>query len=384
MNPLDLYDLRGALSEDEQLVQDSVARLVDTQVLPIIQDCFEHHRFPGELVPELAALGLLGANLEGYGCAGLNAIASGLVCQELERGDSALRSFVSVQSSLAMYPIRTYGSVAQMQEYLPRMARGELIGCFGLTEPHGGSDPANMKTRARRSRGDWLISGSKLWITNATIADLCICWADTDDGIRGFIVEKGAPGFTATEIEHKFSLRASSTGALYFDEVRVPEAQRLPEAAGLKGPLSCLTQARYGIAWGVIGAAQACLAQLIEYTGTRELFGRSLARNQAIQVRLAEMARGITTAQMLVLQLGRLKDRGSLQPVQVSLAKWHNCRMALEVARDCRDMLGAAGISAEFAPIRHMLNLESVITYEGTETVHQLAIGRELTGHSAY
>jgi glutaryl-CoA dehydrogenase len=384
MNPLDLYDLRGALSEDEQLVQDSVARLVDTQVLPIIQECFEHHRFPRELVPELAGLGLLGANLEGYGCAGLNAIASGLICQELERGDSALRSFVSVQSSLAMYPIRTYGSVAQMQQYLPRMAKGELIGCFGLTEPHGGSDPANMKTRARRSGGDWLISGSKLWITNATIADLCICWADTEDGIRGFIVEKGTPGFTSTEIEHKFSLRASSTGALYFDEVRVPEAQRLAGAAGLKGPLSCLTQARYGIAWGVIGAAQACLAQLIEYTGTRELFGRALAQNQAIQVRLAEMARGITTAQMLVLQLGRLKDRGSLQPVQVSLAKWHNCRMALDVARDCRDMLGAAGISAEFAPIRHMLNLESVITYEGTETVHQLAVGRELTGHSAY
>ncbi len=384
MNPLDLYDLRGSLSAEEQLVQDSVARLVDTQVLPIIQDCFEHHRFPRELVPELAALGLLGANLEGYGCAGLNSIASGLICQELERGDSALRSFVSVQSSLAMYPIRTYGSVAQMQEYLPRMASGELIGCFGLTEPHGGSDPGNMKTRARRSRGDWLISGSKLWITNATIADLCICWADTEDGVRGFIVEKGAPGFTTTEIEHKFSLRASSTGALYFDEVRVPEAQRLPGAAGLKGPLSCLTQARYGIAWGVIGAAQACLAQLIEYTGTRELFGRALSKNQAIQVRLAEMARGITTAQMLVLQLGRLKDQGALQPVQVSLAKWHNCRMAIEVARDCRDMLGAAGISAEFAPIRHMLNLESVITYEGTETVHQLAVGRELTGHSAY
>ncbi|HXM69829.1 MAG TPA: acyl-CoA dehydrogenase family protein [Thermoanaerobaculia bacterium] len=384
MNPLDLYDLRGALSAEEQLVQDSVARLVDTQVLPIIQDCFEHHRFPRELVPELAALGLLGANLEGYGCAGLNSIATGLICQELERGDSALRSFVSVQSSLAMYPIRTYGSVAQMQEYLPRMASGELIGCFGLTEPHGGSDPGNMKTKARRSRGDWLISGSKLWITNATIADLCICWADTEDGIRGFIVEKGAPGFTTTEIEHKFSLRASSTGALYFDEVRVPEAQRLPGAAGLKGPLSCLTQARYGIAWGVIGAAQACLAQLIEYTGTRELFGRALSKNQAIQVRLAEMARGITTAQMLVLQLGRLKDQGALQPVQVSLAKWHNCRVAIEVARDCRDMLGAAGISAEFAPIRHMLNLESVITYEGTETVHQLAVGRELTGHSAY
>ena len=384
MNPLDLYDLRSALSEDEQLVQDSVARLVDTQVLPVIQDCFENHRFPRELVPELAALGLLGANLEGYGCAGLNAIASGLICQELERGDSALRSFVSVQSSLAMYPIRTYGSAAQMEQYLPRMAKGELIGCFGLTEPHGGSDPGNMKTKARRKGGDWLISGAKLWITNATIADLCICWADTEEGIRGFVVEKGTPGFTSTEIEHKFSLRASSTGALYFDEVRVPEAQRLPGVKGLKGPLSCLTQARYGIAWGVIGAAQACLAQLIEYTGTRELFGRALSRNQAIQVRLAEMARGITTAQMLVLQLGRLKDRGALQPVQVSLAKWHNCRMALEVARDCRDMLGAAGISAEFAPIRHMLNLESVITYEGTETVHQLAVGRELTGHSAY
>ena len=384
MNPLDLFDLRSALTEDEQLVQDSVARLVDTRVLPLIQKCFEEHRFPRELVPELAALGLLGASLEGYGCAGLNAIASGLICQELERGDSALRSFASVQSSLVMYPIWAYGSEAQKQQYLPRLARGELIGCFGLTEPHGGSDPANMKTRARRSGGDWLISGSKMWITNAPIADVCVCWADTDEGIRGFILEKGMAGFTATEIEHKFSLRASCTGALYFDEVRVPESQRLAGAAGLKGPLSCLTQARYGIAWGVIGAAQACLAQLIEYTSTRELFGRPLAKNQAIQLRLAQMARGITTAQMLVLQLGRLKDRGALKPVQVSLAKWNNCRMAIDVARDCRDMLGGAGISAEYAPIRHMLNLESVITYEGTETVHQLAVGRELTGHSAY
>ena len=384
MNPLDLFDLRSALTEDEQLVQDSVARLVDSRVLPLIQECFEQHRFPRELVPELAALGLLGATLEGYGCAGLSATAGGLICQELERGDSALRSFVSVQSSLAMYPIWAYGSEAQKQQYLPRMARGEAIGCFGLTEAHGGSDPANMKTRARRSGGDWLISGSKMWITNGTIADLCICWADTEEGIRGFIIEKGTPGFTASEIEHKFSLRASATGALFLDEVRVPEAQRLPDAAGLKGPLSCLTQARYGIAWGVIGAAQACLAQLLEYTATRELFGRPLAKNQAIQVRLAEMARGITTAQMLALQLGRLKERGTLQPVQVSLAKWHNCRMAIDVARDCRDMLGASGISAEYAPIRHMLNLESVITYEGTETVHQLAVGRELTGHSAY
>lgn len=384
MNALDFFDLHGQLSPDEQLVQESVARLVDSRVLPIIRECFEQHRFPRELVPELAALGLLGASLEGYGCAGLNAICSGLICQELERGDSALRSFVSVQSSLVMYPIWAYGSEAQKQQYLPRLARGELLGCFGLTEPHGGSDPGNMKTRARRSGGDWLISGSKMWITNGAIADVCICWADTDEGVRGFILDRGQSGFSATEIENKFSLRASNTGALFFDEVRVPEAQRLPAATGLKAPLSCLTQARYGIAWGVIGAAQACLAQLLDYTATRELFGRPLAQNQAIQVRLAEMARGITTAQMLALQLARLKERGELKPVQVSMAKWHNCRIALDIARDCRDMLGGAGISAEFAPIRHMLNLESVITYEGTETIHQLAVGRELTGRSAF
>ena len=384
MNALDFFDLRGQLSSDEQLVQESVARFVDSRVLPIIRGCFEQHRFPRELVPELASLGLLGASLEGYGCAGLNAISSGLICQELERGDSALRSFVSVQSSLVMYPIWAFGSEAQKQQYLPGMARGELIGCFGLTEPHGGSDPGNMQTRARRSGGDWIISGSKMWITNGAIADVCVCWAATDEGVRGFIIDKGTRGFSATEIENKFSLRASHTGALFFDEVRVPEAQRLPNASGLKGPLSCLTQARYGIAWGVIGAAQACLAQLIDYTATRELFGRPLAQNQAIQVRLAEMSRGITTAQMLALQLGRLKDRGELKPAQVSMAKWHNCRTALDIARDCRDMLGGAGISAEYSPIRHMLNLESVITYEGTETIHQLSVGRELTGRSAF
>ena len=384
MNALDFFDLRGQLSSDEQLVQESVARFVDSRVLPIIRGCFEQHRFPRELVPELASLGLLGASLEGYGCAGLNAISSGLICQELERGDSALRSFVSVQSSLVMYPIWAFGSEAQKQQYLPGLARGELIGCFGLTEPHGGSDPGNMKTHARRSGGDWIISGSKMWITNGAIADVCVCWAATDEGVRGFIIDKGTPGFTATEIDNKFSLRASHTGALFFDEVRVPESQRLPGASGLKGPLSCLTQARFGIAWGVIGAAQACLAQLIDYTATRELFGRPLAQNQAIQVRLAEMSRGITTAQMLALQLARLKDRGEMKPVQVSMAKWHNCRTALDIARDCRDMLGGAGISAEYAPIRHMLNLESVITYEGTETIHQLSVGRELTGRSAF
>jgi len=384
MQPLDLYNVRDSLSAEEQAVQDSVARLVDAKVLPIIRQCFEQHRFPRELVADLAALGLLGSSLEGYGCAGLNAVASGLICQELERGDSALRSFVSVQSSLCMFPIYSFGSEEQKQRYLPRMAQGELIGCFGLTEPQGGSDPANMKTHARRRGADWVINGSKMWITNGAIADLCICWAMTDEGIRGFIIDKGTPGFSAPEIENKFSLRASVTSALFFDDVTVPAAQMLPAVQGLKGPLSCLTQARYGIAWGVIGAAQACLAELLDYTATRTLFSRPLAQNQAIQVRLAEMARGITTMQLLALQLGRLKDRGVMTPAQVSLAKWHNCRTALDIARDCRDMLGGAGISAEFSPIRHMLNLESVITYEGTETIHQLAIGRELTGLSAF
>jgi glutaryl-CoA dehydrogenase len=384
LNPLDLYDVRSSLSEDEQMVQDSVARLVDEKVLPIIQKCFEEHRFPKELIPELAALGLLGSSIEGYGCAGLNAVSYGLICQELERGDSGIRSFVSVQSSLCMYPIAAFGSEAQKQKYLPRMAKGELIGCFGLTEPHGGSDPANMKTRATRRGSDWVINGAKMWITNGAIADLCVLWAQTEDGIRGFIVEKGTKGFAAPEIERKFSLRASVTSSLFFDNVVVPQENMLPEVVGLKGPLSCLTQARYGITWGVIGAAQACLAQMLDYTKERVLFGRELAKNQAIQVRLAEMARQITCAQLLSLQLGRLKDKGEMTPSQVSLAKWNNCRMALDIARDARDMLGGAGISAEYVPIRHMLNLESVITYEGTETIHQLTIGRELTGFSAF
>jgi glutaryl-CoA dehydrogenase len=384
LNPLDLYDVAGALTEEERLVQESVGRLVDDKVLPIIQECFEEHRFPKELIPELAALGLLGSSLEGYGCAGLNGISYGLICQELERGDSGIRSFVSVQSSLCMYPIHAFGSEEQKQRYLPGMARGEVIGCFGLTEPHGGSDPANMKTHAKRRGKDWVLNGSKMWITNGAIADLAVVWAMTEEGIRGFIVEKDSPGFAAPEIERKFSLRASVTSALFFDNVVVPEANVLPGVVGLKGPLACLTQARYGIAWGVIGAAQACLAQLLDYSKTRVLFGRPLAQNQAIQIRLADMARRITTAQLLALQLGRLKDEGRMRPPHVSLAKWNNCRMALDIARDCRDMLGGAGISAEYVPVRHMLNLESVITYEGTETIHQLTIGRELTGHNAF
>ena len=384
LDPLDLFGVRHGLSEDERLVQSSVARFVDEKVLPLIQRCFEEHRFPQELVPEIASLGLLGSSLEGYGCAGLNAVSYGLICQEIERGDSGLRSFVSVQSSLCMYPIHAFGSEAQKQRYLPPMARGELIGCFGLTEPHGGSDPANMKTHARKRGRDWVVNGSKMWITNGAIADVAVVWANTDEGIRGFLIDKGTRGFSAPEIERKFSLRASVTSALFFDDVVVPDENVLPGVVGLKGPLSCLTQARYGIAWGVIGAAQACLAQLLDYTATRILFGRPLAQNQAIQIRLAEMSRRITTAQLLALQLGRLKDQGEMQPAHVSLAKWNNCRMALDVARDCRDRLGGSGISVEYVPMRHMLNLESVITYEGTETIHQLSIGRELTGLSAF
>jgi len=384
LDPLDLFGVRQALSEDERMVQDAVARFVDENVLTVIRECFETHRFPRELIAPMAALGLLGSSIEGYGCAGLSGVSYGLICQELERGDSALRSFVSVQSSLCMHPIHAFGSESQKQRYLPPMARGELVGCFGLTEAHGGSDPANMKTHAKKRGGDWVVNGSKMWITNGSIADVALVWAMTDEGIRGFLVDRGTRGFSAPEIERKFSLRASVTSALFLDEVVVPDDNVLPGVIGLKGPLSCLTQARYGIAWGVLGAARACLSELLDYTRTRELFGRPLAHNQAIQIRLADMSRRMTTAQLLSLQLGRLKDQGAMQPAQVSLAKWNNCRMALDIARDCRDMLGGAGISAEYVPIRHMLNLESVITYEGTETIHQLAIGRELTGISAF
>jgi len=285
-----------------------------------------------------------------------------------------------------MYPIYEYGSEEQKQKYLPRMAKGEVIGCFGLTEPHGGSDPSNMKTHAkRRASGDWVLNGSKMWITNAPIADLFVVWARTDEGIRGFLIEKGTRGLEAREIENKFSLRASATGAIFLEDVVVPESAMLPgSTCGLKAPLSCLTQARYGITWGVIGAAQACLAELLEYTKTRILFDRPIAATQAVQIRLAEMARKITTAQLLSLQLGRLKDSGKMTPSHVSLAKWNNCRAAIDIARDARDLLGGAGISAEYVPIRHALNLESVITYEGTETIHQLTIGRELTGLNAF
>ncbi len=385
LNPSDLFDVRAALSDEERMVQDSVARFTDERVLPIIGDCFDRAEFPFDLIPEMAGMGLLGSYFpEAYGCAGMNAVSYGLICQELERGDSGLRSFVSVQTSLCMYPIFAYGNEEQKQRWLPSMAQGETIGCFGLTEPQGGSDPANMKTHARRDGDDWVINGAKMWITNGSLAKVAIVWAQTDAGIQGFLVERGMQGFKTRDIHRKMSLRASVTSELFFDDVRVPDANRLHGVQGLKGPLGCLNQARYGIAWGPIGAAIACFVEVLDYTKNRQLFGRALAANQAVQLRLADMARRITTAQLLALQLGRLKDAGSLHPTQVSLAKWNNVRMALDIARDARDLLGGAGITVEYSPIRHALNLDSVITYEGTETVHELVVGREVTGINAF
>jgi glutaryl-CoA dehydrogenase len=383
-NPLDFFDVRSLLTDEEQAVQDAVARFVDEKVIPIVGECFEQDRFPIELVPQLAELGLFGVSMEGYGGAGMNSVCYGLVCQELERGDSGLRSFVSVQSSLCMFPIRRYGSEEQRQRWLPDMAAGRALGCFGLTEPDGGSDPGTMKTHARRDGPDWVINGSKMWITSGTLADVAVVWAMTEEGVRGFLVERGTKGYVARDIQRKMSLRASVTSELFFDDVRVPESARLPDAAGLAAPLSCLTQARYGIAWGVLGAASACLAEALEFAGTRVLFGRPLSHTQTIQRRLADMARRITTGRLLALQLGRLKDRGRMHHSQVSLAKWNNVRLALDVARDARDILGGGGITLDHHAIRHALNLESVITYEGTETIHELVVGRELTGVAAF
>jgi glutaryl-CoA dehydrogenase len=383
-HPLDFYNVRSLLSEEEQEVQDSIARFVDEQVIPGVGEWFEDDRFPMELVPRLAELGVFGCNMHGYGGAGLNNVCYGLVCQELERGDSGVRSFVSVQNSLCMFPIHRYGSEEQKNRFLPEMAAGRLLGCFGLTEPDGGSDPGTMKTHARRSGGDWVISGAKMWITNGTIADVAVVWAMTDEGVRGFLVERGTKGYVARDIKRKMSLRASITSELFFDECRVPEANRLPEAAGLAAPLSCLTQARFGIAWGALGAATACLHEALEYSQSRVLFGRPVSHTQTVQRRLADMVRRITAGKLLALQLGRLKDEGRMHHSQVSLAKWNNVRLALDCAREARDILGGAGITLDHHSIRHALNLESVITYEGTETIHELVVGRELTGVAAF
>lgn len=380
----DFMNLDNLLTDEERQIQQTVARFVDERVLPIIADCFEQARFPRELVPLMGEMGLLGATLSDYGCAGLSNVAYGLIMQELERGDSGLRSFGSVQSGLCMYPIHRYGSDAQKERWLPAMAKAEAVGCFGLTEPDGGSDPGTMKTHARQSGGDWVLNGAKTWITNGTIADVAVVWAMTDGGIRGFLVEKDTPGFTTNEIKHKFSLRASVTSELFFDNCRVPARNLLPKAEGLSAPLSCLTQARYGIAWGAIGAAQACYREALAFTRQRILFGETLVHKQLIQQRLANMARRIATGQLLVWQLGRLKDQNLMTYSQVCMAKWNNVRVGLDVARDARDMLGAGGISVECCPIRHMLNMESVITYEGTETIHQLIVGRQVTGEPAF
>jgi glutaryl-CoA dehydrogenase len=382
---MDFLGIDDVLSGDERAARDAAAAFVDEEVLPVIREHFDAHTFPRSFIAGLARHGFLGCFIDGHGCRGLSASGYGVVCRELERGDSGLRSFLSVQSSLCMYPIWRFGSEAQKDRFLPAMAQGQAIGSFGLSEAHGGSDPANMKTTAERHGKEWVLNGEKAWITNAPIADLAVVWAQTPEGIRGFIVERGAKGFTTPELDGKYSLRASVTGCLKFEDVTLSEDAVLPGAGvGLRAALTCLTHARFGIVWGVIGAAQACLAEALEHAASRTLFGRPLAANQAVQIRLAEMSRKITAAQLFAARLGRLEAEGRMTPAQVSIAKWNNCRTAIEVARDCRDLLGAAGIQAGHAAIRHALNLESVITYEGTETVHQLSVGRELTGINAF
>src|SRR5579875_868855 len=387
--PLDFFNLDAFLTPEQKQIRDVVREFVDERVLPIIDDAWLEGRFPSEIVGELAGLGVFGATLpEEYGCAGLDNIAYGLCMQELERGDSGLRSFASVQGALVMYPIFTFGSDDQKRRWLPALAKGRKIGCFGLTEPDYGSNPAGMLTRARRKGDRWILNGSKMWITNGSRADVAVVWAKTDDGdessVRGFLVERGTRGFTAKDQKGKHSLRASDTSELAFDDVELPEDSVLPKSGGLKSPLMCLTQARYGIAWGAIGAAMACFEQALEYSKTREVFGVPLGAKQIQQERLAEMLTAITAAQMLAYQLGRLKDAGTVKPQQVSLAKRNNVDMACDVARTCRRMLGANGILAEYNPMRHMANLESVYTYEGTHDVHALILGQALTGFSAF
>ncbi len=386
---LDYFDVESLLSPDERMVRDTARKFVEEEYLPLIQDAFRKGYFPREAVPRVAALGFLGSNLpETYGCAGLNNVAYGLINQELERGDSGLRSFVSVQSSLVMYPIYAFGSEEQKVKWLPRLAKAEAIGCFGLTEPDYGSNPGGMLTRAVKEKGGWRIDGTKRWITNGSIADVAIVWAKTDGSdaksIRGFLVERGTKGFSAPEMEGKFSLRASVTSELILEDCFVPEDSLLPGAAGLKGPLSCLTQARYGISWGAIGAAMACYECALDYARSRKVFARPIGGYQLVQQKLVTMVVEITKAQLLSLRLGRLKDEGKFRPEQVSLAKMNNVSQALAISRLARDILGANGIADEYPVIRHMLNLETVNTYEGTEDVHRLTIGRDVTGLNAF
>lgn len=382
----DLLFLDEQLHDDERMIRDSVARFVSNDVVPLMAESFEHAYFPEELIKKSADLGLLGLTLPAeYGGAEASYVAYGLVCQELERGDSGLRSFVSVQSSLCMYPIFRYGSEEQKKRWLPAMAAGEIIGCFGLTEPDSGSDPASMRTYAKKTNGGWRLNGAKMWITNAPIADIAIVWAKTDEGIRGFIVETESEGFNAPEIKYKMSLRASITGELVFEDVFVPDENLLPASTkGLGAALSCLSQARYGIAWGAMGAAMACFDITRDYLLERKQFDKPLASFQLIQHDLAEMYTEIIKAQCLNLQIGRLKEQQRETPTMISLAKGNACREALKIARNCRNLLGGNGISLEYHVIRHMLNLESVFTYEGTDNVHILVLGRHITGINAF
>jgi glutaryl-CoA dehydrogenase len=381
---VDLLRIDDQLSADEQLVRDTVRAFTADRVLPHIADWFEAGVLPREIVPEVGKLGLLGMHLTGYGCAGMGPVAYGVACRELEAADSGLRSLVSVQGSLAMYPIWRYGSPEQKAEWLPRMAAGEAVGCFGLTEPDHGSDPGSMKTHARRNGNDWVLSGTKMWITNGAIADVAVVWAGTQEGIRGFLVPRGARGFTARSIHKKLSLRASVTAELHFDEVKLPADAMLPGVSGLRGPLSCLSEARFGIAWGVTGAARTCLEAAVAYACTREQFGKPIGGFQLSQSKLAWMLADLQRAQLLALHLGRLKEAGSLRPEQVSLAKMANVRAAIDIARQARTILGANGITLEYPVLRHANNLESVLTYEGTEEIHALTLGQALTGIPAY
>jgi glutaryl-CoA dehydrogenase len=384
LDPADLYAVDQLLGDEERLIQLTVRDFVRERFLPRVAEHYAAGTFPRELIPGLAALGLLGMHLEGHGCAGASAVAYGVACEELEAGDSGLRSFVSVQGSLAMFPIHHFGSEEQRDRWLPEMAAGRAIGCFGLTEPDAGSDPAAMRTHARRAGGDWVLSGTKMWITNGSLADIAVVWAQTDEGIRGFLVERGTPGFSARDIEGKLSLRASVTSELILDEVRVPEASLLPGARGLGGPLACLDEARYGIAWGVLGAARACFEAAVEYARSREAFGHPIAHFQLTQAKLAEMATRLVQGRLVAHRLGTLKDAGRARTVQVSLAKRANTRTAVEIARAARTILGANGLTLDYPVARHMANLEAVLTYEGTEEVHTLILGKAITGEDAF
>jgi len=381
---VDFYQLDELLSEDERMIRDTCRTWVSEQVVPIIAEQCRAGTFPRALISQMGELGFFGANLSGYGCAGLGPVAYGLIMQELERGDSGVRSCASVQGSLVMYPIHAYGSEQQKQKWLPAMAKGQAIGCFGLTEPDHGSDPGGMETRAAKKGADWVLNGAKMWITNGTIADVAVVWAQTPDGVQGFLVEKGTPGFSAPEMKGKLSLRASVTSELVLQDVVVPDSARLPGVKGLKGPLSCLTQARYGIVWGAIGAAMACYDEALHYAKARVQFGKPIAGFQLVQAKLAEIVTEITKAQLMAWRLGRLKEAGKASHFHVSMAKRNNVGWALDIARTCRDMLGANGILDEYQTMRHMVNLESVNTYEGTWDIHTLAIGEAVTGIQAY